>query len=286
MNTWNQIAQYLVSGITLGSIYAIVGLGFTIIYSVTGIINFAQGEFVMLGGMVALTLLVAFKLPMPLAFFLTVVLVAAVGFLIDKLAIRPARRASVLSLIIITIGASLFVRGIAGQVWGKDAFAIPPFSGEEPIAVAGAMVLPQSLWILGVTLLVTLGLHGFMGHTMLGKALRASSFNRQAAALVGIDARSMSAISFALSAALGAVGGIIIAPVTMTSYNVGLMLGLKGFVAAALGGFASPLLTVIGGMALGVTESLGAGLVSSAYKDAIALVILFLALFARPGGRG
>ncbi len=283
MATWDQLAQYLVSGLTQGSIYAIVGLGFTIIYSVTGIINFAQGEFVMLGGMLAYTLLAFFKLPVPLAFVLAILLVAGAGYLLNRLAIRPARHASVLSLIIVTIGASVFIRGIAGQAWGKDPFPIPAFSGEEAIPIAGAMVLPQSLWIMGTALAITAVLHVFMGYTMLGKALRACAVNRRAAALVGIDAQTMSMISFSLSGALGAVGGIIIAPVSMTSYDVGLMLGLKGFVAAALGGFTSLIATVVGGIVLGVAEALGAGLISSAYKDAIAIAILFLALFFRAG---
>ena len=283
MATWDQLAQYLVSGLTQGSIYAIVGLGFTIIYSVTGIINFAQGEFVMLGGMLAYTLLAFLKLPVPLAFVLAILLVAGAGYLLNRLAIRPARHASVLSLIIVTIGASVFIRGIAGQAWGKDPFPIPAFSGEEAIPIAGAMVLPQSLWIMGTALAITAVLHVFMGYTMLGKALRACAVNRRAAGLVGIDAQTMSIISFSLSGALGAVGGIIIAPVSMTSYDVGLMLGLKGFVAAALGGFTSLIATVVGGIVLGVAEALGAGLISSAYKDAIAIAILFLALFFRAG---
>ena len=286
MITAGQIVQYLVSGVTLGSIYAIVGLGFTIIYSVTGIINFAQGEFVMLGGMMAFLLLNTLKLPLALSVILSVLGVALVGFLLDRFAIRPARQASVISLIIITIGASIFIRGVAGQVWGKDAVPIPPFSGDAPLHMLGASVLPQSLWIVGLTIMVMLALHLFFTHTMLGKALRACAVNRRAASLMGIDARTMSLISFSLSAGLGALGGIIIAPMTLTSYDVGVMLGLKGFVAAALGGFSSQLATVVGGIGLGVLESLGAGLISSAYKDAIALMVLFLVLFARSGWRG
>ena len=287
MITAGQILQYLASGITLGSIYAIVGLGFTIIYSVTGIINFAQGEFVMLGGMLAFLFLSALKLPLALSFILAVLIVALVGILLERLAIRSARPASggVISLIIITIGASIFIRGIAGQLWGKDAVPIPPFSGDAPLPLFGAAILPQSLWIIGITLMVMVALHLFFAYTVLGKALRACAINRQAASLVGIDTRIMSLISFALSAALGAMGGIIIAPITLTSYDVGVMLGLKGFVAAALGGFSSQLGTVVGGITLGVLESMGAGLISSAYKDAIALVVLFLVLFARSGWR-
>ena len=268
-------------GISLGSIYAIVAIGFTIIYSVTRIINFAQGEFVMLGGMIAFMLLSSAHLPTPLAFVLAIVMVAIIGFLLERLAIHPTRNAPVVSLIIITIGASIFIRGIAGVVWGKDPVVIPAFSGEEPISVLGAALSPQSFWIFGTTIGVMILLHIFFSYTMLGKALRACAVNRRAATLMGIDVRVMSLISFSMAAALGAVGGIVIAPLTMPSYDVGVMLGLKGFVAAAMGGFSSQVLAVLGGIGLGVAEALGAGYISSAYKDAIALVVLFIVLLLR-----
>lgn len=275
------IVELCLYGISLGSIYAIIALGFTIIYSVTRIINFAQGEFVMLGGMLSFMLFSSFHLPFPLAFILAIVMVAIVGLLIERLTIRPARNAPVVSLVIITIGVSIFVRGIAGVVWGKDPVVVPPFSGSQPISFLGAALSPQNFWVLGVTIGVMLLLHVFLSYTMLGKALRASSVNRRAATLVGIDTRLMSLIAFSISAGLGALGGVVIAPLTLPSYSMGVMLGLKGFVAAAMGGFTSQMLAVAGGIALGIAESLGAGLISSAYKDAIALVILFIVLLLR-----
>ena len=275
------VVELCLYGMSLGSVYAIIALGFTIIYSVTRIINFAQGEFVMLGGMIAFVLISSAHLPMPVAFALAVVMVALVGFLLERLAIRPARNAPVITLIIITIGASIFIRGVAGELWGKDPVVIPPFSGEEPISLLGASLSPQSFWVMGAALGVMLLLQLFFSYTMLGRALRACAINRRAATLVGINVQVMSAISFSLAAALGAIGGIVIAPLTMPSYDVGVMLGLKGFVAAALGGCSSQILAVAGGLGLGVAESLGAGLISSAYKDAIALVILFVVLLLR-----
>ncbi|MHB1414644.1 MAG: branched-chain amino acid ABC transporter permease [Chloroflexota bacterium] len=281
---FDQVAQFLVSGVTLGAIYAIVALGFTIIYNVTGIINFAQGEFVMLGGMLSFWLYGPVGLPLVMAFVIAIAVTALAGLALDRLAIRPARNAPVVSLIIITIGASIFIRGLGGHLWGKDAVPLPAFSGEMPIHLGGATVLPQTIWVLGTTLAAMLLFHLVLTRTMLGKALRACAVNRRGAAIVGIDARVMSTVSFALSAGLGAVGGIVIAPLTMTSYDVGTMLGLKGFAAAALGGFESQLGAVAGGLALGVLEALGAGYISSAYKDAIALGVLFIALFARAWG--
>jgi len=277
-----QLGQYVVSGVTIGSVYAIVALGFTIIFNVTGIINFAQGEFVMLGGMLSWWLIAYLRLPTPLAFVLAILLTAAVGALLERVAIRPARNAPVLSLIILTVGASIVIRGLASWAWGKDAVPLPAFSGEKPVAFLGAAVTPQSFWVLGITLGLMLALHLLLSSTMLGKALKACSINRRAAGLVGVDPQRMSTLSFALSAALGAVGGIIIAPVTMASYDAGVMLGLKGFTAAAVGGLGSQPGAVVGGLALGVLESLGAA-VRSEYKDAIALALLFVVLFLRRG---
>jgi branched-chain amino acid transport system permease protein len=280
--TLSQLIQYLASGVTIGSVYAIVALGFTIIFNVTGIINFAQGEFVMLGGMFSWYLMAQAKLPAPLACVLAVLLTMLAGVAIERVAIRPARNAPVLSLIILTVGVSIVLRGLASFAWGKDAVPVPAFSGETPVLIGGAAIAPQSFWVLGITLGLMLVLQVLLARTMLGKALKACSVNRRAAGLVGVDPRMMSTLSFGLSAALGAIGGIIIAPVTMASYDAGVMLGLKGFTAAAVGGLGSQLGAVAGGLILGILESFGTA-VRSEYKDAIALALLFVVLFARRG---
>jgi branched-chain amino acid transport system permease protein len=280
----DQLVQYLVSGLTLGSVYAIVGLGFTVIFSVTGIINFAQGEFVMLGGMLSYWLIASLGMPGIAAFVVAVLVVSLVGVALERMAIHPARNAPVVSLIIITIGASILIRGVAGQLWGKDAVTLAPFSGEAPIAFAGAAIAPQSLWVLAVGGAAMLLLHLLLTQTMLGKALRACAVNKRSASLVGVDPQVMSLLSFGISAGLGALGGIVVSPLTMTSYDAGAMLGVKGFAAAAVGGFGSQFGAVVGGLILGVLEALGAGYISSSYKDAIALVVLFAVLFVRAGG--
>ena len=279
MATW-QLVQYLVTGITVGSIYAIVGLGFTIIYSVTGIINFAQGEFVMLGGMIAFSL-IGLGIPVPIALILSIVLVTLIGVVFNLVAIRPARRASTITLIIITIGGALLIRAIAGLGWGRGAVPLPPFTGDEPLSFLGAYIVPQSLWVMGTTAFLMVAFYLLLNRTLVGKALKAAAINRRAAALVGIDARTMSLISFGLAAAMGAIGGIVIAPISYASYDMGVMLGLKGFVAAAMGGFTGVWGVFLGGLGLGLAESLAAGYISSAYKDAIALVILFAVLLIR-----
>ena len=283
----DQFLQYLISGLTQGSIYALVGIGFTIIYAVTRIINFAQGEFVMLGGMISFALAVSTGIPLVPAIILSVLIAAAIGAIMYTLAIRPARKASNVSLIIITIGAAIFIRGIAGQLWGKDYVRPPYWTGNDPIHFLGAYIHPQALWIIGTMLMVTLLLHLFLSYTMVGKALKACAINPRAAGLVGINAKTMALIAFVLAAAIGGIGGSVMAPLTITSYGVGVMLGLKGFVAASFGGFKSPIAAVIGGIGLGIIEALAVaidwGPFTSDYKDAIALVILLLILLFRSG---
>jgi branched-chain amino acid transport system permease protein len=278
-----ELAQYLLTGLTVGAVYALVALGFSIIYNASGVINFAQGEFVMIGGMSAVSL-VATGLPLVVAVPLAVAATTLAGLALEKLAVEPARGAPVVTLIIITIGASIFLRGLATIVWDKKLHALPAFSGDAPIALLGATVVPQSLWVVGATAATVVALGWFFGRTRLGKAMLATAHNRLAAQLVGINVRHVLALAFGLSGALGALAGILVAPITLTSYDVGVMLGLKGFAAAILGGLGSGPGAIAGGLLLGVLESLAAGYVSSAYKDVIAFVILLAVLVARPGG--
>ena len=278
-----EFLQFLFSGITVGATYALAALGFTLIYNASNVINFAQGEFIMLGGMLAFFFLQV-GMPMPVALVLAIAIAAVVGILLDKLAIEPARNADVVTLIIITIGASLVIRGVI-QVWlGKGAHITPAFSGNEPLHIGGATLLPQSLWVLGVTALVVLALWYFFSRTVAGKAILATSCNRLAAQLVGINTRWVLLVSFALSAALGAIGGVLLTPITLTSYDVGIMLGLKGFVAVVVGGLGSGLGAVVGGLLVGIIEAMAAGYISSAYKDAIPFILILLILFVMPRG--
>jgi branched-chain amino acid transport system permease protein len=278
------LVQYVASGATLGATYGLAGLGFTVIYNTTEIINFAQGEFVMLGGMLAVFAMRWAGLPLLPAVSLAVALVTLVGVLVDRCTIRPVRGQSVVTLIIITIGVSILLRGGAMLVFGKDTYALPEFSGGEPLALLGAAVLPQSLWVLGITAGVLVGLKLFFERTLLGKAMLACACDRKAAALMGISVDRMVTLSFALSALVGALGGVILAPITLTSYDAGILLGLKGFAACIVGGLGNPFGAVVGGILLGVLESLAAGFISSGYKDAVAFLVLLALLFLRPQG--
>ncbi|MEX2240912.1 MAG: branched-chain amino acid ABC transporter permease [Burkholderiales bacterium] len=277
------LAQFLLSGLTVGAIYALVALGFSIIYNASHVINFAQGEFVMIGGMATASLLGA-GLPLAPAALGAVALATLIGMALARFAVQPARGASVVTLIIITIGAAILLRGLASIVWDKRIHALPAFSGDQPINVAGATLAPQSLWVIGVTALAVAALWGFFNRTLTGKAILAVSHNRLAAQLVGISVQRVLLVSFALSAALGALAGILIGPITFTSWDVGLLLGLKGFAAAILGGMGSGPGAVVGGLTLGLLESLGAGYLSSAYKDAIAFIVMLAVLMLMPGG--
>lgn len=280
----DQLLQYTLSGLSTGAIYALIGIGFSIIYNSTGIINFAQGEFVMFGGMLTIFFLNVMQLPLWAAIPCAIAVATVAGIIFERLAIRPLRHATPINLVIITIGGSILLRGVAMLLWGKDTHAVPPFTGEDPISISGATILPQHLWILAITVVIILVNKFYFYHTISGKAMRACSYNSRAAGLVGIDVRRMVLFSFMISSALGSLAGIIVAPLTMTAYDVGIMLGLKGFCAAIIGGMSSGMATVIGGLILGILESLGAGLVSSGYKDAIAFIILLLILFIRPQG--
>ena len=278
-----EFLQFVLSGVTVGAAYGLVALGFSIIYNASHVINFAQGEFVMLGGMSTVFLMAA-GLPMPVAAVLAVIVTVAVGLLFEKLAIEPARGAGVVPLIIITIGASIFLRGVAQVAMDRQFHAMPPFTGDDPIVIAGATILPQSLWVLGGMAVMGLMLWYFFARTRFGKAMLATAYNPLAARLIGVNTRLVLLCSFGLSALLGSVAGILLAPITLTSYDVGIMLGLKGFSAAVLGGMGSGAGAVIGGLVVGIAEAMGAGYISSEYKDAIAFVIILLVLFFMPSG--
>jgi branched-chain amino acid transport system permease protein len=275
--------QFFFSGLTVGAVYALVALGFTLIYNASDVINFAQGEFVMLGGMTTVFLALA-GLPLPVAALLAVIATLIAGLALHRFAIEPAGGASPVVLIIITIGASIFLRGVAQVIFDKRFHSLPALFGNNPIRLGGAAVLPQSLVVLAGAAVIVVLLWAFIDRTLVGKALIATAANRLAARLVGIDTRRMVGLSFALSAAIGAVAGILVTPITLTSYDVGTLLALKGFAAAMLGGIGSALGAVVGGLLLGMIEAFSAGYLSSKYKDAMAFLVILAVLFALPQG--
>lgn len=278
-----ELLQFVFSGLTVGAIYALVAIGFTLIYNASDIINFAQGEFVMLGGMTTVFLALA-GVPLPLAALIAVIITTGIGLGLHRFAIEPARGASPVALIMITIGASVFLRGVAQIVFDKRFHSLPALFRADAIQFGGAAILPQSLVVLaGATVIVVL-LWLFVERTLLGKAVIATAANRLAARLIGVDTRRIVDFSFAVSAAIGAIAGILITPITLTSYDAGTLLALKGFAAAMLGGIGSPLGAVVGGLLIGMIEALSAGYISSSYKDAVAFLIILVVLVAMPQG--
>ncbi|MDH4207929.1 MAG: branched-chain amino acid ABC transporter permease [Anaerolineae bacterium] len=288
-----QYVQLVLDGIRGGSIYALIALGFVVVFNVTGIINFAQGGFVMSGAMLA----VAFNnlaLPLPpalqlaLAVVFGVVVTTVIGALMERLTIFPARHSHTLTLIIITVGVYIFMQGMALLIWGANAYTLPAFSSlalEDKILRSGGIMLKaQSLWIWATLGVVLVALYFFFERTLLGKALRACSINRRAAELMGINPSRMSLLSFAMAAALGAIGGIVLSPATRPIYDMGLKLGLKGFIAAIMGGMVSSPGAVLGGILLGVLENVAAGVTKAGFKDIFAFIVLILILLFRPQG--
>jgi branched-chain amino acid transport system permease protein len=275
--------QFLFSGVTVGAVYALVAVGFTLIYNGCDVVNFAQGEFVMLGGMSTVFLAQA-GVPLPLAVLLAIIVTIAVGLALHRFAIDRAHGASPVALIMITIGASIFLRGAAQVVFDKRFHSLPPLVSDDPIHVGAAAIMPQSLVVLAGGAAIVGLLWLFIDRTLLGKAMIATAANRLAAHLVGINTKRIVDLSFAVSAGIGAVAGILVTPITLTSYDVGTLLALKGFAAAMLGGIGSALGAVVGGLLLGMLEAFSAGYVSSKYKDAVAFLVILAVLFAMPQG--
>ena len=284
MTPWAHIPQFLFAGITIGAIYALVGLGFVTIARASQIINFAQGEFVMLGGVITFFLLKGGGLPYPLAILVAVISVVIIGFLLHILVVYPLRKASVPILLMATLGASIFLSSTSGLTFGTLPKALPAFSGNQPLQIGGIFIVPQSLWVLGATFLLLIFLYLFSHWTLLGRAMEASSTDPLGADLSGISRNLMVFLAFGVSAGMGAIAGILITPIFYTSYNAGTMLGLKGFIAAVLGGWGKNSGAILGGFALGVVESLSVAFIPSGYKDAVAFVILLLILYFRPKG--
>jgi len=279
-----QIVQYCLAGITLGSIYAIVAIGFNIIYNTTGIINFAQGEFVIFGAMSAISL--SHFMPLPVAIALAVLATTLLGGFIELVFIRRVRDASVLQLIVITIGLSIVLREAMLHIWDEKVRSLPYFTGTSvsSVSILGAGVSPQIFWVLGVSAIVVTALTLYFRFTLTGRAMRACADDRMAARLCGANDRWMVTLSFMLSAGIGALAGCVISPVTQTQYDMGAALAIKGFTVAILGGLGNSMAAVAAGLLLGLLESFSTSQVPVAYKEAVSIVVLLLVLVFRPNG--
>jgi len=279
----SMFAQLVVSGLAAGSVYALVALGLVMIYKATDVVNFAQGELVMLGAYFAITFHVIMGVPYLPAFALALVCSVVAGLLIDLVASRPLRQEPVLSMIIATIAVGLILRNAARLVWGPDLWPFPPMLSRAPLRLGTLLVTPESLGI-GV---VTLGFMAlcalFFRRHRLGKAMRAVAENRRAAALVGVSVKQTSSLAWALSGGLAGLAGVLLAPLQPASPTMGLV-AVTAFAAAILGGFESMTGAVVGGFLLGIIQNLVGFYVSPVLKDTIAFLILIAVLVVRPAG--
>jgi branched-chain amino acid transport system permease protein len=277
------ILQLLVAGIGTGSIYALIALGFNVVFKSTGAMNFAQGEWVVMGGMISAMLFGAFS-NIGLACLVTVLIVTIVGILSERLVIWPLRRPTALMITLVSIGLGICTRSLVMLVLGKQPVGYPGFSQTATLTWNGVSVQTQTLWIVGLTAAFLLVTHLFFERSIMGKALRAAAADREAAAIVGVRVETTVLLSFSIAAFAGALAGAIITPLTLSSYDQGAMFGFKGFSAAMLGGIGSLPGAVVGGLALGLLEAFGSFYISSDFKDAIAFAVLLLILFVRPSG--
>jgi branched-chain amino acid transport system permease protein len=284
MTPWTIIPQLLVSGITMGAVYALVALGFVVIVRASQILNFAQGEFVMLGGVLTFFFIQASRLPYPLAAVVAVIFVTIIGLVLYLLVIYPLRKASALILIMATLGASICISNTSALLFGTLPKALPPFSGDRSLQLAGVAIPPQAIWVLGATFLLLLALSLLSHRTLVGKAMEASSTDPLGADLAGISRNLMVFFAFGTSAAMGAIAGVLVTPLFYTSYNSGTLLGLKGFIAAVLGGWGKNSGAILGGFCLGIVEAVSVAFIPAGYKDAVAFVVLLLILYFRPKG--
>ncbi len=276
--------QLLVTGITIGSIYSLIALGYVTIYKTSRVVNLAQGAFVMFGALFVYSFLAELGLPYWLSAILGIIGVTIVGVIMYLLVIRPLIKVSLVSIILATIALSILFENLALVRWGGYGKTIPAFTGDQAIFIGGVAVFRQSLWVIGLMILVLLGLYLLTNYTRIGKQMTATANDPGAASLSGVNTGRMIILAFAISAAIGALGGVAVTPINSTSYLSGGIYALSGFVAAVLGGWGSSVGAVVGGLILGIVQSLVTGFLPAGYQDAIAFAILILVLYFRPSG--
>ena len=276
--------QMLTAGLAMGSIYALVALGFVLIYNAVGVVNFAQGEFVMVPAFVAVWLMETMKLPFPLTYLVTAIFMGVFGIVFQRIVYYPLRHRTFLPVIIATIGVSLFLRNGAQLVFGAEPLLMQRPTPPDVLKLAGVFVDPQYIVIIVATLALLVFQYFFFEKTTLGKRMQATAQDKEMARLLGIRVARMIAITFIYASILGAAAGILIGPIFYVTKEMGAMLGLKAFCATIVGGFGNVPGAILGGIFLGVVEVFAAYYISSAYRDAFAFVLLILVLLFRPQG--
>ncbi len=277
------IIQQIISGLALGCVYGLIALGFVLIFKATEVINFAQGEIMMLGAFIAYTLIVIFEIQFIIAFLLTPLICGLMGMVLERLLIRPLVNKPIVSIMMVTIGLSITLRAVAGMIWSYDTLDFPHVFPEKAIDLGGIAMSPIYLWVISITVALVLLLYLFFKFTTVGISLQASAQNPLASLLMGISVKRVYAMTWALSGVVGAVAGILIAPISFLSCNMG-YLGLKAFPAAVIGGFNSIPGAIVGGMIIGVSETLAGTYLPHGIKDVLAYVVMLVVLMIKPEG--
>lgn len=278
--------QLLVGGLAVGCIYSLIGLGFNLIYSASGLMSFVQGEIFMLGAFVAFTIHISFKVPFAIAAVLSMLVMFLFGMLLERGMIGPLLRkgSKQIHIVLATIGLSIFLQNFAMLVWGTDIKNFPSAFGETPIRIGLVSIIPQQIAIIFVTIACMIGIHFFMTRTKMGTSLRAAAQEPMAAGVAGINVPLTVGLAWALAAVLSAIAGILLAPIYGVYAKMGALLSTKGFAAAVLGGYGNMYGAMIGGLIFGVVETMAAGYLSSSLKDIISFGVLIVVLFVMPSG--
>ncbi|MCQ5128275.1 branched-chain amino acid ABC transporter permease [Butyricicoccus faecihominis] len=278
--------QLLVGGLAVGCIYSLIGLGFNLIYSASGLMSFVQGEIFMLGAFVAFTIHISFEVPFAIAAVLSMLVMFLFGMLLERGMIGPLLRkgSKQIHIVLATIGLSIFLQNFAMLVWGTDIKNFPSAFGETPIRIGLVSIIPQQIAIIFVTIACMIGIHFFMTRTKMGTSLRAAAQEPMAAGVAGINVPLTVGLAWALAAVLSAIAGILLAPIYGVYAKMGALLSTKGFAAAVLGGYGNMYGAMIGGLIFGVVETMAAGYLSSSLKDIISFGVLIVVLFVMPSG--
>jgi branched-chain amino acid transport system permease protein len=278
--------QIAISGVLVGSIYALAALGFTIVFNATRVINFANGEFLVIGGLATAVLAVggSGNLPVWMAVLAAVVATTTIGALIQLVAINNTRSRDPHMLVILTIGITLMLRGGASLAFGRDVVFMSDFGLFPAVIIGNLYIQSQGIWIVLSLAAVSALLWLLFNRTTTGRAMQAAAMEPRAAALCGIEGRHMALLAFAIAGAIGGLAGALMSPIAPPFYENGVMLGLKGFAAAIVGGLGNPVGAVLGGLMIGLVESFCAGYGLSGYKDAVSFLLLVLILILRPAG--
>ena len=280
-----EFVQICVGGLVVGCVYALIALGFSLVYRVTGAINLAQGGFCILGALIGFTLSQTWHWPLLLAMPAAVLVTVVVGVALGAISFVPGlARLSNANVLMLTVGLLTMLEGLSLVIWGSQSYALPPFSGEAPVAIGPVLVPTQAFWVLATTAAIVLALYVLVQKTKLGRALRACAENATAASLMGIGVGRMTLLSFALATAIAAIAGVVVAPTTTLQFDTGRLFTISGFIAVVIGGISSFPGAIAGGLLLGLATQLATAYVSSLFSNAIALLILLLVLVVKPNG--